>query len=69
MNTLGLTEREDIELDERIEAMRLPYVALKGLLEALPVSRMRSLAMTDLESSFSRAIFAVAGVQSPIDEV
>ena len=54
------------EVYERAEEFRVLYDALKTELEKLPQTRMRSLAITDLESSFARAIFAVGSLEDPI---
>lgn len=57
--------------DEQYDAIvqiRRAFADVKNKIEALPVSRMRSLAITDLECSFSRAVFAAADLQNPIDD-
>lgn len=52
----------------QVEKVRKAYVNVKEALEALPACRMRALALTNLESSFSCAVFAVADITSPIGE-
>ncbi len=54
------------ELDVRIDTVRRLYADVKNALEALPASRMRALSLTDLESSFTRAVFAIAELHDPI---
>ncbi len=54
------------ELDVRVDTLRKLYADVKNAIEALPASRMRALAVTDLESSFTRAVFAVAEMHDPI---
>ncbi len=63
---LVAVECSDLELDEKIAPFRLAYAATKKLLDALPRSRMQALALTDLESSFSRAMFAASEMTDPI---
>lgn len=42
------------------------YQRTRDYLETLPAGRMRALAITALEESFSRAIFAAGDVDEPI---
>lgn len=54
------------KLDGALVTVTNAYKDAKKVLEALPASRMRSLALTDLETSFTRAVFAAGDINDPI---
>lgn len=57
---------DTFDLALRVSPLAVLYRKLRDELLTLPATRMRSLALTDLESSFSRAVFAVSGLENPI---
>ncbi len=63
-----MTPEERDTLHEKTDVLRKAYGDVKNALDALPPSRMKSLAFTDLESSFTRAVFAVAEMHNPIED-
>lgn len=62
----GLRALTAHDLDGKIDPLRDVFRTTKKTLEALPDSRMRSLAISALEVSYSRAIFAVSEIHDPI---
>jgi hypothetical protein len=63
---LGRKALERHTLEVQLDPIRKAYKVTKADITQLPPSRMKSLALTDLESSFSRACFAVAELFDPI---
>lgn len=60
------TDRKRAELDAALRPITAAYGALKRTLDALPASRMRAMAISALEVSFSRAVFAASQITDPI---
>ena len=54
------------EVTETLDRLREVFNSAKEELVKLPPSRMRAIAVTELESSFLRAALAVAGIDDPI---
>lgn len=52
--------------DDELEPITYAFTVAREALDELPPSRMRAFAIADLESSFSRAIFAASSVVDPI---
>lgn len=55
-----------LALDAAYAPITAAYQAAKAAVKALPKSRQRDIALTGLESSFARAIFAASGMHDPI---
>jgi hypothetical protein len=55
-----------VESDDKVLALVAKYQGLLSELDGLPPGRCKSLAITHLEDSFSRAFFAVCGIDNPI---
>ena len=53
-------------LDDKVDEVRGSYALVRNTLDRLPEGRMKSLAITSLEESFSRALFAVSEMTDPI---
>lgn len=57
---------EASEGDQALVELTMAYSLVEAALEKLPASRNRALAKTNLEDSFSRAVFAALGVDSAL---
>ena len=54
------------EMPEVFDPLYEKYCELHKAIKKLPASRMRSMALLDLESSFSRVVFAVSAIHNPL---